>query len=68
MVLVCCVGWPPVVAPISGGGVAVGWYPVGMWLVGGLGVLLRYFLQALVSWCADLQVVQYTLSLQSAFM
>ena len=30
-VLVCCVGCLPVlVAPISGRGVAVGWYPVGM--------------------------------------
>ena len=58
MVLVCCAGCPPVVAPISGGGVAVGWYPVRMWLFSGLGVLLRCFLQALVSWCADLHFVQ----------
>ena len=58
VVLVCCAGCPPVVAPISGGGVAVGWYPVGMWLFSGLGVLLCCFLQTLVSWCADLQFVQ----------
>ena len=44
VVLVCCVGCPPVVVvPISGGGIAVGWYPVGMWLFSGLGVLLSLF-------------------------
>ena len=59
VVLGCCVGCPPVdVTPISGGGVAVGWYPVGMWLFSGLGVLFRSFLQTLMSWFAYLQFVQ----------
>ena len=48
VVLICC-GFVPVVAvPGSGGSVAVGWYPVRMWLPVGLGVLLWYFLQALM--------------------
>ena len=63
VVLICC-GFVPVVAvPGSGGGVAVGWYPVRMWLPVGLGVLLWYFLQALMSWFGLLQCVQKTLSL-----
>ena len=39
-----------VVLPGSGGGVAVGWYPVGMWLLVGLGVLFVSFLHALLLW------------------
>ena len=64
VVLVCC-GCVPVAdaVPRSGDGVAVGWYPVGMWLFVGLGVLLWCFLHALVSWLGVLQCVQKTLSL-----
>ena len=60
VVPVCC-GFVPVVVPGSGGGVTVGWYPVGMWLPVGLGVLLWNFLQALMSWFGPLQCVQKTL-------
>ena len=50
MVVPVCGGSAPTVvaAPSSGGGVAVGWYPVGMWLPVGLEVLLWCFLHALV--------------------
>ena len=37
---VCCICCPAAAVPIKGGGVAVGWYPAGMWLFVGLGVLL----------------------------
>ena len=63
VVPVCCGFVPVVVVPGSGGFVAVGWYPVGMWLPLGLGVLLWNFLQALMSWFGLLQCVQKTLSL-----
>ena len=65
---VCCVCGPAVAFPNSGGGVAVGWYPVGTWLFVRLRVLLWCFLHALVSWFAVLQCVQKTLSLQSILM
>ena len=55
---VCCVCCPVAAVPIKGGGVAVGWYPVGMWLFVGLGVLLWCFLHTLVSWFVVLQIVQ----------
>ena len=43
VVPVCCGFVPVVVVPGSGGGVAVAWYPVGMWLPVGLGVLFVEF-------------------------
>ena len=63
VVPVCCGFVPVVVVPGSGGCVTVGWYPVGMWLPVGLGVLLWNFLQALMLWFGLLQCVQKTLSL-----
>ena len=59
-----CVPWCGVF-PISGGGVAVRWYPVGMWLLDGLGVLLVSFLHALSLWLLLLQCEQNTLVLHS---
>ena len=60
---VCCLCGPVAAVPNSGGGVTVGWYPVGMWLFVGLLVWLWCFLHALVSWFAVLQCVQKTLFL-----
>ena len=45
----------------SGGGVAVGWYPVGMWLFVGLGALFLSFLDVLLLWLPLLQWLQNTL-------
>ena len=60
-----CVGCAGTFVPIRGGGVAVGWYPVWMWLFVGLGTLLCCLLHTFMSWLWDLQSVQKTLSLQS---
>ena len=46
---------------------AVGWYPVGMWL-DGLGVLFVSFLHALSLWLLFLQCEQNTLVLHSCHM
>ena len=39
---------------------AVGWYPVGMWLFIGLGVLFVSFLHVLLQWLPLLQLLQNT--------
>ena len=56
-----CVVWVGAF-PISGGGMIVGWYPVGMWLLVGLGVPFASFLHALLLWLLLLQWLQNTLS------
>ena len=48
----------------KGGGVAVGWYPIAIWLPVGLGVLSGCFLQARELWLYVLQESQKTLSVQ----
>ena len=50
---------------LNGGGVAVGWYPVGMWLFMGLGVLFLSFLHVLLQWLPLLQLLQNTLFVHS---
>ena len=52
----------------SGGGVAVGWYPVGTWLFIGLGVLFLSFLHVLSQWLPLLQLMQNTLFVHSFLM
>ena len=53
---------------VRGGGVAVGWYPVAIWLPAGLGVLSGCFLHARELWLNVLQRSQKTLSLQLDLM
>ena len=54
--------------PSNGGGVAVGWYPVGMWLLVGLGVPFVSFLHTLLLWLFLLQWLQNTLIMHSCLM
>ena len=56
----CVVALAVVAGAFSGGGVAVGWYSVGMWLFVGLGVLLLSFLHVLSQWPLLCQWLQNT--------
>ena len=56
------------VFPISGDSVAIGWYPAGMWLLDGLGVLFVSFLHALSLWLLLLQCEQNILVLHLCSM
>ena len=60
----CVIALVVVVGAFSGSGVAVGWYPVGMWLFVGLGVLFLSFLHVLSQWPLLLQWLQNTLFVQ----
>ena len=62
-----CAPWCGVFA-ISRGCVAVGWYPAGMWLLDGLGMLFVSFLHALSLWLLILQCEQKTWVLHSCHM
>ena len=64
---VVCVPWIGAL-PSSDGGVVVGWYPVGMWLLVGLGVPFVSFLHALLLWLLLLQWLQNTLLMHSCLM